>query len=238
MLTDPFLRDRLFFLQRYGAAPAPSLLEERPPDIVLLSHLHYDHADLPSLRRLPPTTRVIAPRGSGSYLERFAGVAVHEVAAGDRLPVADVEISAWPAAHNSRRVPGGARPGTACLGYVLRNQLSVYFAGDTDLFDGMHEIGSQFSLDLALLPVWGFGHRLGDGHLTPLTAAQALNRLRPRVAVPIHWGSLRYAGPAALWRRMPYLQTPPHDFRAHAARLAPETDVRVLCPGQSTILRL
>ena len=79
VLTDPILRDRVLFLQRHGRNPAPELLEERPPDIVLLSHLHYDHADLPSLRRLPTTTTVIAPRGSGKYLERWAGVQVHDV---------------------------------------------------------------------------------------------------------------------------------------------------------------
>jgi L-ascorbate metabolism protein UlaG (beta-lactamase superfamily) len=51
VLTDPLLRNRVFFLQRHGLNPAANLLQEQPPDIVLLSHLHYDHADLPSLRR-------------------------------------------------------------------------------------------------------------------------------------------------------------------------------------------
>jgi L-ascorbate metabolism protein UlaG (beta-lactamase superfamily) len=230
VLTDPILRDRVFFLQRHGQNPAPDLLAERPPDIVLLSHLHYDHADLPSLRRLPSTTTVIAPRGSGKYLERWAGVTVHEVAEGDKVQVADVEVTALPADHgHAYSIP---RPMTTCLGYVMRNRLSVYFAGDTALFEGMSDVGQDFDLDLALLPVWGYSHRVGTGHLTPLTAAQALNMLQPRTAVPIHWGSLRPMGPYAMWKWVDYLNIPPYSFAHHAERLAPETEVRVLQPGE------
>ena len=232
VLTDPILRDRVFFLQRHGHNPAPEVMAERPPDIVLLSHLHYDHADLPSLRRLPPTTTAIAPRGSGKYLARWAGVEVYEVTEGDRVQVADVEITALPADHGQAlSIP---RPMETCLSYVMRNRLSVYFAGDTDLFEGMYEVGRDFDLDLALLPVWGYSHRLGAGHLSPLSAAQALKRLEPRVAVPIHWGSFRFMGPHSVWKWVDYLNTPPHAFAHHAAHLAPQTEIRVLQPGEWT----
>jgi L-ascorbate metabolism protein UlaG (beta-lactamase superfamily) len=232
VLTDPILRNRFFFMQRNGHNVAPELLKARPPDIVLISHLHYDHADLPSLRQLSAATTVIAPRGSGQYLSRWAGVQVHEVVEGDQVQIADVEITALPADHgNLHSMP---RPMTACLGYVLRNHLSVYFAGDTDLFEGMRTIGDDFDLDVALLPVWGYSHHVGSGHLTPMTAAQALTRLHPRVAVPIHWGSFRYPGPRSLWEHAGYMTTPPHAFAEYASRVAPHTDVRVLQPGGQT----
>jgi L-ascorbate metabolism protein UlaG (beta-lactamase superfamily) len=232
VLTDPVLRDRVFFLQRHGSNPAPDLLAERPPDVVLLSHLHYDHADLPSLRQIPKTTPVIAPKGSGKFLARWAGVEVHEVVEGDKVRIADVEISAVPAQHGrSLSVP---RPMETCLGYVMKNRLSMYFAGDTDLFDAMRDVGQEFDLDLAFLPVWGYGHYLGSGHLTPHAAAEALTRLNPRVAVPIHWGSFRYPGPYSLWQRADHLRNPPHTFARHAADLAPRTEVRVLQPGEWT----
>jgi L-ascorbate metabolism protein UlaG (beta-lactamase superfamily) len=232
VLTDPVLRDRVFFLQRHGQNPARDLLEEHPPDVVLISHLHYDHADLPSLRRLPSTTTVIAPEGSGKYLKRWAGVQVLEVSEGDRIPVADVEFTALPASHgHAYSVP---RPMTDCLSYVMENHHTVYFAGDTDLFEGMTEVGQDYDLDIALLPVWGYSPRVGAGHLTPLTAAQALKRLKPRVAVPIHWGSLRLFGPDAIWKRADHLNLPPHAFAYHARQIAPETDVRVLQPGEWT----
>jgi len=154
--------------------------------------------------------------------------------AGDRLQVADVEISAVPAAHGD--VFPLPLPATACLGFALRNRLSVYFAGDTDLFEGMHDVGREFDLDLALLPVWGFSHRVGAGHLTPRTAAEALLRLKPRVAVPIHWGAMRLPGPHALWKSVDYLKRPPRTFAEHASLLSPGTDVRILQPGESTTL--
>jgi L-ascorbate metabolism protein UlaG (beta-lactamase superfamily) len=161
-------------------------------------------------------------------------VNVHEVTEGDKVQVADVEIAALPAAHGqAHSVP---RPMDSCLSYVMRNRLSVYFAGDTDLFDEMYDVGQDFDLDLALLPVWGFSHRVGAGHLTPLTAAQALNRLRPAVAVPIHWGSFRFLGPHSLWQSASHLTFPPHAFAEYASHLAPGTDVRVLQPGEMTIL--
>jgi L-ascorbate metabolism protein UlaG (beta-lactamase superfamily) len=235
ILTDPFLRDRLAFLRRHGANPAPALLEDRAPDIVLISHLHYDHADLPSLRRLPATTTVIAPKGSGKYLARSAGVSVHEMVEGDSVSLPGVEITAMPADHGS--AISISRPMSRCLGYVLRNHFSIYFAGDTGLFEGMAEIGRDFDLALALLPVWGYSPHVGDGHLTPLTAAQALQHLRPRIAVPIHWGSLRPVGPYALWKKANYLSRPPRSFAQHAAHMAPATEVRVLQPGQSTVVQ-
>src|SRR5262249_15506342 len=81
--------------------------------------------------------------------------------------------------HDGRRHPGGAS-GPA-LGYVLRGSRSVYFAGDTDLFAGMAALAP---LDVALLPVAGWGKKLGPGHLDPQRAAAALALLRPRIAVP------------------------------------------------------
>jgi L-ascorbate metabolism protein UlaG (beta-lactamase superfamily) len=101
----------------------------------------------------------------------------------------------------------------------------VYFAGDTDLFDGMADLGP---LDVALLPVWGWGPSLGPGHMDPETAARAAALLRPRVAVPIHWGTYLQVG---LRRRESLLTEPPELFAAHCADLAPGVTVRVLQPG-------
>jgi L-ascorbate metabolism protein UlaG (beta-lactamase superfamily) len=101
----------------------------------------------------------------------------------------------------------------------------VYFAGDTDVFAGMAELGP---LDVALLPVWGWGPSLGPGHMDPEQAARAAALLRPRVAVPIHWGTYLQVG---LRRREALLRGPPHAFADRCAELAPDVEVRVLEPG-------
>ena len=90
----------------------------------------------------------------------------------------------------------------------------MYFAGDTDVYDSMAALAP---LDVALLPVWGWGPKVGEGHLTPRSAAVALQLLRPRIAVPIHWGTYF---PAYL--RGPAPADPPHEFARHAAELAPK----------------
>jgi L-ascorbate metabolism protein UlaG (beta-lactamase superfamily) len=88
-------------------------------------------------------------------------------------------------------------------------------------------------LDLALVPIWGWGPRLGPGHLDPELAAEALRLLRPHAAIPIHWGTYRL-----LYRArgvdQAVLDAPAQAFARAAAELVPEVDVRILRPGDRT----
>ena len=122
-------------------------------------------------------------------------------------------------------MPG--RPRTDCIGYVIHGGRDIYFTGDTDLFDDMAAIGER--VDVALLPVWGWGPTLGVGHMNPYRAAKALELLRPSLAIPIHWGTYF---PMGLRPLLPnFVHRPPHEFARHANRIAPEVQVRVLDPG-------
>ena len=135
------------------------------------------------------------------------------------------------ARHNGSRLPFFG-VSALTLGYTITGNRRIYFAGDTELFAGMAEIGRD--LDVALVPIWGWGPTAGRGHLDPHRAAEALRLLRPRLAVPIHWGT--YA-PLLFGRlQTALLADPVTAFRRHAAELAPEVDVRVL--GQGGTLRL
>ena len=104
----------------------------------------------------------------------------------------------------------------------------MYFAGDTDLFDGMADLAPE--LDLALIPIWGWGPTIGEGHLDPVRAAEALALLRPRIAVPIHWGTLRPVLPQHA-RRVP--ERAAHAFLEAARERAPEVEVRAVELGES-----
>jgi L-ascorbate metabolism protein UlaG (beta-lactamase superfamily) len=90
------------------------------------------------------------------------------------------------------------------------------------------------NLDLALLPVWGWGPTLGAGHLDPEGAARAAALLSPRLAVPIHWGTFYPFGLARL--RPGRLTLPAEEFAARARQLAPQVATRVLSPGESVSL--
>ena len=150
---------------------------------------------------------------------------MRELAAGESTEVAGVEVLAVEAVHDRHRLRIGLHADT--LGFVVGG--TVYFAGDTDLFDGMADLAG---IEVALIPVWGWGPSLGHGHLDPEAAARAAALLQPRIAVPIHWGTF-FPHLMHLWKS-DRLTDPPHEFAAAVARLAPEVDVRVLPPGGST----
>jgi L-ascorbate metabolism protein UlaG (beta-lactamase superfamily) len=228
VLTDPMLRGWLGPLRRYGARPSPEL--PKVADAVLISHLHRDHLDLPTLRRVPAGTPLVLPRGAAEWARKAGADRITEMARGETIRVGGVEVTAVPAEHDGRR--GRWRGEIEPLGYVIRgDERTVYFAGDTDLFGGMAELRP---LDVALLPVWGWGTSVGAGHLDPERAARALTLLRPRLAVPIHWGTFY---PVGLRRLRPDpLRRPPFEFARLAKELAPEVDVRVLPPGAETSL--
>jgi len=197
---------------------------------VLVSHAHMDHLDLPSLRALD-VGMAIVPRGVAPVLRRAGIATVIELDVGQTVSIGQVTVTATPARHDGRRPPFGPR--APALGFVVEGSQRVYFAGDTDLFPEMASIGP---LDAALVPVAGWAPRLGRGHLTAQRAAEALPLLRPRLAVPIHWGTFCPAGLG--WRPWRFLAEPPHTFARYAGALAPEVAVQVLAPGQSLELPL
>ncbi len=193
---------------------------------MLISHLHWDHLDVPSLRDLGRSVPVFVPAGSGPWMRAAGFHEVRELGVGDTVDIGGVIVRAVPAVHSGFRPPLG--PTAPALGFVVRGTRSIYFAGDTDLFDGMGELGEP--IDVALIPVWGWGPTLGRGlHLDPLRAAQSLRLIRPRAAVPIHWGTY---WPHALGRVFPErLVEPPAAFVEYAAELAPDVQTAPTAVG-------
>jgi L-ascorbate metabolism protein UlaG (beta-lactamase superfamily) len=207
-------------LRRHGELPdVPEV------DAVLISHLHHDHLDVASLRRLANRPRVVVPKGAGGAMAA-TGFPAEELAPGEATDVEGIRVEAVRAEHPSRRWPL-AGPEAEPLGFVVGRSPSVYFAGDTDLLPGMADLAP---VDVALLPVAGWGPKLGPGHMNPERAARAVALLRARVAVPIHWGTLH----PRLTRRGEWFTSPGEEFAAQVAAVAPDAEVRVLRPGEST----
>jgi L-ascorbate metabolism protein UlaG (beta-lactamase superfamily) len=224
VLTDPVLGEWLGPLRRQGPAP-PSEVTERL-DAVLISHLHRDHVDPGSLRRVAAGVPLIVPAGTRAHFERRGFDGVVELAPGGSHRVGPLLVTATRAVHPI----GGRGVEAQPVGYLVEGSRRAYFAGDTDLFDEMAGLGAG-GLDLALLPVWGWGPTLGPGHMDPKRAARAAALLAPRLAVPIHWGTLYPAGLGRL-RPLP-LTEPPRLFAANARVHAPDVEVRIAPPGSA-----
>lgn len=202
-------------LRRHVAAPAvPASV-----DFVLLSHLHRDHADGASLRALGPQMRVVAPAGAAPALRRLSVRPAHELAAGDAVALSpQVSVRAVAAHHDGRRHPVG-HP-VAALGYLIETpRQRIYFAGDTDLFGEMAALADP-PLDVALLPIWGWGHTLGPGHMDPERAASAVALLAPRIVVPIHWGTFLPIGTRHRWALVDPIDEFLDRMRASGVRVA------------------
>jgi L-ascorbate metabolism protein UlaG (beta-lactamase superfamily) len=244
VLTDPVLGNRIAHLRRraglvgwsgpgglHTAAPVQGIPPVAPVDVVLISHAHHDHLDLNSLRAIGRHVPMVVPAGAGRWLTRRGFQRVHELRPGEGITIGDLRVVATPARHSGFRAPFGPRAG--CLGFIVEGPQRIYFAGDTELFA---EMAALRPVDLALLPVWGWGRRPGAGHLDPACAVDALRLIRPAVAVPIHWGTLHPIG-FGRWTAVPHARSP-LDFAELAHSVVPEVDIRVLEPGEALDLPL
>jgi L-ascorbate metabolism protein UlaG (beta-lactamase superfamily) len=225
LLTDPIFRDRVTILKRTW--PKVSEIFYHNIDTVLISHLHYDHMDFPSLRMIETPFELIVPKGSAPILHKNQFQDFREISVGETLQKGPVSITATYADHNRSRLFFG--PFADAIGYMVNGSSKVYFPGDTRYVPEFSSLAG--GIDLALMPVWGWGPDRGAMHMSPEEAAQALSLLKPRMAIPIHWGT--YLPWGLHWNEWDFHTIPPQQFVNHAKEVAPQVDVRILTPGQS-----
>ena len=229
LLTDPILRRHNPPLRRRG--PKPDTASWQDADAVLLSHLHHDHADLPSLRRLPGVPVYTAPANAGWLRRRsLDGVPLTE---GEWVAIAgdEVEVALVPAVHHSRKMPH--RPNEA-NGHLVRSRSeTVWVAGDTALYAGIADLPELAGgpIDLAVVPIGGWAARLSAGHMGPREAAEACAITGARAAVAVHWGTLYAPWLPDVPRG--WMDRPGPEFADALAELAPGCALLEPAPGQT-----
>jgi L-ascorbate metabolism protein UlaG (beta-lactamase superfamily) len=228
LLLDPVLEDRMGPLGIIGRNVPPPLRPGQLPriDAVLVSHDHYDHLDLPTLRAV--RAPVAAGLGNEGLLRREKLLAV-PLRWWQSARFGGVTVTFVPAQHFSGRSLHD-RDRTLWGGFVIQGSTAtIYHAGDTGWFSGFAEIGRRFpGIDAALLPIGAYDPRwfMRPVHVDPEEALRAFGELGARTLVAMHWGTFKQADEP--------LDEPPVRLEAERARLglAPER-VRVLAVGES-----
>jgi L-ascorbate metabolism protein UlaG (beta-lactamase superfamily) len=192
--TDPIWSQRISGVIARRAPPGVPLEAVPQLDLVTVSHNHFDHLDLPTLKRIGPATTYVVPLGNGALLRKAGLGDVVELDWWQSHRVKDVEVTLVPARHWSMRAPWN-RNDMLWGGFVFRAAEGVaYHAGDTALFDGFAEIGARLGpVDWAMLPIGAYEPRwfMEPQHMNPEDAGAAFAALGARTLVAMHWGTFK-----------------------------------------------
>jgi L-ascorbate metabolism protein UlaG (beta-lactamase superfamily) len=202
ILTDPIWSERASPLSWAGPrrrrSPGVDWKDLPPIDAVLISHNHYDHLDLPTLRRLAARgdSAFIVPARGGRLLGSENVGPAHELDWGESFALPSVRVHCVPALHFSSRGIFD-RNKTLWCGYVIESrERVVYFAGDTAFGPHFASIREKFgSPDVALLPIGAYEPRwfMSPVHMAPDEAVRAHEILAARTSIAIHHGTFQLA---------------------------------------------
>jgi L-ascorbate metabolism protein UlaG (beta-lactamase superfamily) len=158
-------------------------------DLLLLSHAHHDHYDLPTLRRLPKEVPVVLARDTTEFLEDVGFEQVQELDWHQTAEVKGVHIEAVPVRHWGRRYLWDKNRGYNGL-LLTKNGRSILFGGDTAHTDRLPAAVQGRPIDLAILPIGAYNPYIHN-HADPEQAWDLANRMGARYLAPMHWRTFR-----------------------------------------------
>lgn len=191
ILTDPIFGDIWSLFPRH--VPFPLAPDELPsPQVVLISHNHYDHLDKRSLLRLGSAPLYLTPLGyQGWFSKLIPGVRIIELDWFESFDYRGISFRLLPAQHWTKRTPWDTNRRLWGSWLVQGKDRRIFFSGDSGYFSGFEEFGRKFAtFDAALLPIGSYEPRwfMKDHHMNPEEAVKAFQDLRAQVFIPHQWG--------------------------------------------------
>ncbi len=232
VLLDPVFAKFLIVLKR-RRKPGLRLRDLPPIDLILITHAHMDHLNLPSLRGVlrlnrrhgRPAPTVVVPQGVADLVARLGFAEVRSMQHWEQFAMDGLSITMTPARHWGARMFNDTGRGYG--GYVISaGPRSVYHSGDSAYFPGFAEIGRRLRPEIALLPIGAYSpESFRSVHTSPEDALQAFRDLGSRVLIPMHYGTFRLS-------REP-MDEPPRRLLAAAAQAGLQEKICILDEGRT-----
>ncbi|TLY28084.1 MAG: Zn-dependent hydrolase [Ignavibacteria bacterium] len=202
IITDPVFSERagpsFFRLGTFGpkrlVSPALGIDELPPLDLILISHAHFDHLDIPSLRRLGKNIPIVTAKNTGDIFDVLGQKSVRELDWGEAVTEGDLEIEGLRVNHFGWRFPWekdrskGDKDGRSFNGYLISKKgRHIVFGGDTAYHERFKDLGEQnIPIDLAILPIGAYDPWIYV-HANPEQAVAMANHMRANSILPVHW---------------------------------------------------
>jgi L-ascorbate metabolism protein UlaG (beta-lactamase superfamily) len=197
-------------------------------DLVLITHAHFDHLHIPSLKRIADGQTIITPRGVGSLVKRLDFKHIVELDTWEHATFRDLQITLTPAKHWGARMIHDTHRHFG--GFLIQGGgRTVFHCGDSAMFDGFEEIGKRADINTALMPIGAYENpSCRPVHMNPEEALDAFEMLKADWMIPMHHDTFPLGGEP--------LHEPAQRLRHAADTRGYGERVQILLEGQSLVV--